>query len=716
MFKTMEVKWFAVPLALILLLVSVTPVAYFGDDTRSTMAISNPEILDMILAGIPHAPIIIDGDTDFNDTAFSEGWLGNGTSDNPYIIENLDIDLGGGAGHCINITNTQVNFTIRNCNLTGASVDSGAGIYLDNVKNARVVDNLCQHNTHGVLVNVGSENCILINNTCTLNSVSGIQLVESWNITLMRNNCSGNYHGINAIEVVGINGQIREYVLVGNICCNNSYGISLGDINVESVGPRYVTVVNNNCSFNSDDGIRLTSSRNNSISKNNCSRNGGSGILLTEISMYNTFTENNCNQNGQSGIYLSGVAWINYFTHNICSGNNQYGVNIYWFGTESNDFQWNVFDNNLIGNVFDDNHNSVFDYNYWSDYTGTDANEDCIGDTPHTFPGNSDPHPLMFQPTAPTWIETPVDQSIMIDTHFTYDINATAPAPIFWSVNDTAHFTIDNQGVLEFFAFFSLGDYGVQVTVTNIYNRSISAKFNVEVVPFTESTAPGWVITPMNLTLEYCEVVDLQIPALDPSGIDHWNLNDTTHFALSATYYDLGSTARITNNSVLEPATYGLNITVYDSYNNSLSAIFSITIEPPEPDTTPPDWVILHIYQTIEYGEPLQVQVVAWDESGIDHLWLNDTTHFTLDVLGVITNATVLEPGIYRLEVRAHDPYDNYCSAILVVTVLDAPITTTTTTSTTPEGVDPVMTLVLGTGIGGAAVVVIVIVFLRRKS
>ena len=179
---------------------------------------------------------------------------------------------------------------------------------------------------------------------------------------------------------------------------------------------------------------------------------------------------------------------------------------------------------------------------------------------------------------------------------------------------------------------------------------------------------------------------------------------------MSAIYYDLGSTARITNNSVLEPATYGLNITVYDSYDNSLSAIFTVTVEPPEQDTTPPTWVTLRIYQTIDYGEALQVQMEVWDESGIDHWWLNDTIHFTSDEFGMIRNASVLDSGIYKLEVRAYDPYENYCAAILVVTVQDVP------TTATPEGLDPLVTLAFGAGLGGVAVLVIVVVVLRRKS
>lgn len=146
------------------------------------------------------------------------------------------------------------------------------------------------------------------------------------------------------------------------------------------------------------------------------------------------------------------------------------------------------------------------------------------------------------------------------------------------------------------------------------------------------------------------------------------------------------------------------------------------------------------IDETVEYGELYVQRLGVYDSSGIDHWWLNDTVHFSIDEDGVIRNATVLEPGVYGLEVRVYDPYDNFCSATLVVTVLEAPATTTTTTtttttstttttttatttttnttttSTTLEGIDPVMTLVLGAGIGGAAIVVIVLVLFRRKS
>ncbi|MHA1943753.1 MAG: hypothetical protein ACW96M_05090, partial [Candidatus Thorarchaeota archaeon] len=113
---------------------------------------------------------------------------------------------------------------------------------------------------------------------------------------------------------------------------------------------------------------------------------------------------------------------------------------------------------------------------------------DDFGDTSYTFTANSDPHPLMFIPTPPIWTETPVDQTIAIGTHFVYDLNAAAPAPISWSVNDTAHFTIDGLGVLENATVLLVGSYGLKVVVTNTYGSSISTILVVTVQDVTTTT------------------------------------------------------------------------------------------------------------------------------------------------------------------------------------------------------------------------------------
>ena len=90
-----DFQWFVISLMFILIIGS----AGISFDDQSTFATDLKE-KGMQVAGIPHAPIVIDGDTNFSITAANEEWLGDGTSGNPYIIEGLDIDIGGGAGPC----------------------------------------------------------------------------------------------------------------------------------------------------------------------------------------------------------------------------------------------------------------------------------------------------------------------------------------------------------------------------------------------------------------------------------------------------------------------------------------------------------------------------------------------------------------------------------------------------------------------------------------
>ena len=124
----------------------------------------------------------------------------------------------------------------------------------------------------------------------------------------------------------------------------------------------------------------------------------------------------------------------------------------------------------------------------------------------------------------------------------------------------------------------------------------------------------------------------------------------------------------------------------------------------------------------------MDLQITAWDLSGIDYWVINDTTHFTISFAlysggstARIINSTVLEPGSYGLNLTVYDPYGNYCSKILYLVVLGtpstatSPTTTSLTTSETPGGVDPMLTLLMGTGIGAVTVVIIFIVILRKK-
>ena len=665
-------------------------------------AIEEPETRGFDFAGTPHSPIIIDGDVNFSTTATLEGWSGDGSSETPYIITGLHIDLDGNPGKCISISNTRVNFTINNCHLAGANVTSGAGIYLNNVWNARVVDNLCQHNTHGVFVEGMSENCVLMNNTCTRNAVSGIQLDGSRNITLSRNTCSGNYHGINAIVNTDMYDESRDHVITDNICCNNSYGICIGDFNPPSLGPVLLLVNNNNCSANSEDGIRLITPVVSTFTNNSCNRNGAAGIRFRVENNRNNMVQNTCSENGQFGIYIDQSVFENNFTDNLCSTNGQYGIYIDEF-SGVNAFHWNSFIDNLVGNGFDDGYEDVFDYNYWSGYSGLDEDRNGFGDTPYAISGgNQDQHPLMRLPgSSPVWIEAPTDQVIIYTDPFRYDLNVSAyKSANLWWTNDTIDFHIDQSGVIWNATTLLPGIYGLQVSVNDTYGNILSTAISITAM---ELSPPIWISLLEDKRVEYGESLSYDLNATDLTGLDSWWLNDTVHFAVD----DEGVVITV---GLIPVGRYGLQVFVNDTWGNTLNGTFVVFVV----DTISPDF---NNFYTFSYGEEIVIHLIFEDLSGIDHYWLDDTTHFSIFENALIKNATVIEPGVYRLEVRAYDPYGNYCTVILVITVSEPTTTTTTTaistTSTVQEYITLVTMLVLGSGIIG--VIVVFFILLNKK-
>jgi hypothetical protein len=268
------------------------------------------------------------------------------------------------------------------------------------------------------------------------------------------------------------------------------------------------------------------------------------------------------------------------------------------------------------------------------------------------------------------------------------------------------HFTIDNNGHLISRYFLEPITYDLKIVVSNFYGISIFAEISIKV---TEDISPSWMIAPHSQTLKFNEAFDYYVAASDPSGIAGWELNNTIQFAITEFSYEGGSTARLTNASILEPGSYALNISVFDSHHNKLSSVFEVIIRQPPSDTESPSWVIASLSETLEFGEPFSKQMSAWDESNIDHYWISDTINFAIDESGLITNATILEEGVYSLEVRAYDPFDNYCSATLIITVIPAIIT--------PPSIEPLVAVALAAGVGmGVVSMAAIVFFLKWRS
>jgi len=593
-----------------------------------------------LIAYTPHDPIVIDSDENFTATALAEGWPGNGSTENPFIIEGLEIDLGGATGFCIAIGHTRVNFTIRDCNITGA--DPGAGISLYNVSHGRLVGNILSFNDNGIDVGY-SWHVVVEDNICFSNNYGIYASDASFYNTINDNNCSLNsWSGIYAGSFLGLS------VITNNTCNNNSHH------GIESYG--YLnTLTDNNCSYNMQHGMYFGQSHNNTIESNTCSHNSHWGIFV-QNSDFNNLTRNKFSDN-DIGIYLDGSdhnlveantclktgkygsitlsdANLNIITGNTCNNgswcvrisysnnnsisqnsgaHNQYGIelesnsdfnnisrNVVTFGRgpsnflfgseidcEFNRISWNVFSEGL--DIVQE-YSSLNDYNYnfYSDYVGLDIDQNGIGDTAHTFVTGTDPHPLTFWPSSPSWVDLPDDQVIELGVPFRIDMIAESLSPLLWSVNDPQNFDIYDNGTLKAHNL-AIGTYQLKITVSNIYAHFIPSfvidtEFTVSV---EDTTPPQWVSIPSDQALEYGESLVLPIHAVDGHEIAYWALNDTVRFTLTSTDFSHGSSALITNAALLEPGVYWLRISVYDLSGNSISSVFSVTVNSPPPAEIP---------------------------------------------------------------------------------------------------------------------------------
>ncbi len=235
------------------------------------------------------APILINGNDDFAQKASENGWPGDGTATNPYIIENLEITTT--TSNAFSIINTTVHFIIRDC--TASAYTYGFplplhGFYLDNVTNGVLENNVVHDSNEEGFFLVNSHDNTLKNNTAHDNGKSGFFLVNSSNNMLENNKVHANQEGFRLME-----SDDNQFL--------------------------------NNHVFNNSRGFFLESSNGNLIKFNIIENNGNHGVVLDASSTSNTITFNDFIQNnGGSGQALSD------------SSDNDFDYN-YWMDHDSPD-------------------------------------------------------------------------------------------------------------------------------------------------------------------------------------------------------------------------------------------------------------------------------------------------------------------------------------------------------------------------------------------
>jgi parallel beta-helix repeat protein len=461
-------------------------------------------------ANEPHGHIAIDGDTNFSATALAEDWSGDGSAQDPYIIENYDISYSPFPEICINIVNTRAHYVIQGCQLSGPNTSPSHGIYLENSTNGRIINNMITNFAEGINATRGCRDLVVAGNNISYNSFS-LWCDGSDNLTITQNHCSNNWFT----------------------------------------------------------GIRISDSDYGTISGNNCSGNGISGIHLYYFSRYYILTDNICNENADYGFRFEGA--IENILENNTSNENEVGL--YATGSNDNFIQWNIFINNTLNNAASDGTPSIWAYNYWSDYGGSDGNGDGIGDTSYIF-SDIDYYPLMFPPFPIEWAQLITDQYVEFGSYFDYNIAINCLAPYLVCVNDTTNFwtgvpTLSSSIIL------AVGDYPLLVNVTNIYGYFTEAIFTV----FVRDTTPPIITSPDDFSFivgEEYQTIEWDAQDLSPlsyvvlrngSEVSSYSSTQTSiHFSMILESYQAGI--------------FNYTMVVTDASGNAVSDTVIVTIMP----------------------------------------------------------------------------------------------------------------------------------------
>ena len=218
-------------------------------------------------------------------------------------------------------------------------------------------------------------------------------------------------------------GEAVLMVYTQNSTITNNYASENSTIHLYASSENNIT---ENQFINNDKGLFLESSSFNNIVAGNVFTGNNYGVFLSSSSS-NTLTENNFTGN-QNAMYLSSASGNNIYLNNFVNNTRQVydsGMNNPYASVVSAAFsrqstetrvqmlaQVSVEPANFIGPLplSTNNWDNGAKGNYWSDYNGTDANGDGVGDTAcYLYGNNQDNYPLMRAaepaiPEFPSWI------------------------------------------------------------------------------------------------------------------------------------------------------------------------------------------------------------------------------------------------------------------------------------------------------------------------
>jgi parallel beta-helix repeat protein len=306
----------------------------------------------------PHSPIEITSDVQFT----TEGFPGSGTSIDPYRIEHLNITNPDGT--LISISHTTVHFKIFNNVLNGLT-SASAGIFLHDVRNALIENNILINSEDGIRA-TGISDTHMMNNSISSNNRFGIFLELSTICNVSENTIHSNY----------INGIHLKSSWEIDINHNSLFDHQLGEY--------------------SQCGLLLDNSSNNSINYNSI-YNNHYGLKFQTSSQKNSVRNNSIFNNQKKGLYLE-YSSENMIEYNTIADNLLHGLLI-TVGSSDNIIRYNDFIkyNTGVIHALDNGTDNLFCGNKWDNFFTIDSDKNLIIDNPYMIDGianNSDLYPL----------------------------------------------------------------------------------------------------------------------------------------------------------------------------------------------------------------------------------------------------------------------------------------------------------------------------------
>jgi parallel beta-helix repeat protein len=312
-------------------------ISYASSSNSITNNICQNNNIGLFLAGGNN---VVTGNTFENNT---QGILLYYSDGDNTLIDNI---MAGNA-YNFNIVGFDLYQYIHNIDVSN-KVDGKPIYYLVNEQDKQIPSDA------GYVAVVDSTNIIVENLTLTNNN-EGVLFAYSTNSRVENTNAIGNYFGI------------RLHRSSNNTITNSEFSTNYHGI--------FLYYASNN----------VPSTINNDIISNNVSSNEH-GITIWDYAKDNSITFNNISHN-EVGIYARYSAGVNYVYLN----------NILYNTDNARADSANIVYNSPEEITYTHNGTTYTNYlgNYWSDYNGSDADGDGIGDSPYSIDGDSDDYPLM---------------------------------------------------------------------------------------------------------------------------------------------------------------------------------------------------------------------------------------------------------------------------------------------------------------------------------